>query len=436
MIGDRQASRQARIPRVSPLNSRDREGSGLSDEPKDENPLLRITRETPLQQAEGRIAEFRDGWIEQGRPPNQPPTILKDEDWFGSEGPTMPAWISGWTAFELLHLQTEPYEWGPPIKRIAETIVDHWDGGGAGTNYKIAVLPPNHKLLEEFEPGSLAWFKALSLLLEVRGYRKIVGVEEFISDLYEWLGSSDHLRIRTNDLIENALSHHWSVEALSLPEAKQDPIWNFPKAMAWIATRDYMALARLPVFTHPNDPEEPVVEGGVWRYATKALGWLHSEIAFRHCNCGALEQAGAKAFKYCTCISVAWEELVHFNGGLSPDTPELVFNLQEDWISMTWPDGAERIRFLRRDILERWPARAVHPEIGQKAATSTAGAEAQCRQWLLAAFSADEEYKKTKEAFQSEALEEFSGRLSVRGFLRVWDSIAPSAGRSKPGRKS
>ena len=67
---------------------------------------------------------------------------------------------------------------------------------------------------------------------------------------------------------------------------------------------------------------------------------------------------------------------------------------------------------------------------------STAGAENECRDWLGREFAADPDKQRTKADFQAAALGKFPGRLSVRGFIRAWDAVAPQSGRSKPGRKS
>jgi hypothetical protein len=65
----------------------------------------------------------------------------------------------------------------------------------------------------------------------------------------------------------------------------------------------------------------------------------------------------------------------------------------------------------------------------------TANAERECKDWLYSAFTEDAEMKRSKKSFQEEAISIFSGRLSVRSFIRAWDSLAPQSGRSRPGRK-
>jgi len=394
-------------------------------------------REDPLAQAQKQLIELRDNWAKHNVSTTPVPLSPKDPEKPGRDWLPEPEWMSGGDAFEMLRLQTEPYEYAPPIARICQIIADQLDRKKAGLNYALGTLPPNHGLLSDFAAGSTHWFRALHSLLTLKGAENIDGWEGLVSNLYEWIVMFDYLRIRTRSVLENALSHHWSVRELSLPEAKQEPIWSFPRAMTWIATRDYLALARMPVFTRPmNETEEAVAVDGVWRYATQALGWLHTEIAFAHCNCGALREFGLQAFKHCTCISVAWEELVRFRGGLSPDTPELVFNLPEGWLSMTWPDGADDIRFLRRDIQDRWPARAVPKQEVAAIEQSTTTGERDCREWLVQEFAADPEKRRSKGEFREAALAKFAGRLSERGFnLRVWPELAREHGRDGAGAK-
>lgn len=67
---------------------------------------------------------------------------------------------------------------------------------------------------------------------------------------------------------------------------------------------------------------------------------------------------------------------------------------------------------------------------------ATAGAENECRKWLLEEFKGDPKKKLTKRVFLDKALKLFGGRLSERGFLRVWRDVAPDEGRSHAGRKS
>lgn len=98
-------------------------------------------------------------------------------------------------------------------------------------------------------------------------------------------------------------------------------------------------------------------------------------------------------------------------------------------------DGWRDVEVCRAELLKAFPAgEAINkPEV---VITSTAGAENECREWLAGEFASDPGKQRTKADFKSAALARFSGRLSVRGFIRAWDAVASDAGRSKPGRKS
>jgi len=358
---------------------------------------------------------------------------MAGRDWFPE-----PTWMSGGDACSIVQLQCEPSDWTSAYARLCQIIADQVDRDKGGLNYVMASMPPTHELLSGFALGTHQWFRALHCVLSVKDADELIdGVGRLVSDLFDWIVFSDDLRMRSRDVLDNALRLDWHEYEINLPEAKQDPIWTFPRAMAWIATRDYLAMARMRVFTRPNaEYEDAVVEGGVWRHATMSLGWLHTATAFAYCKCGAVEEFKLDALKHCICLSVAWEELVHFNGGLSAKTPELVFNLSDGWISMTWPDGADEIRFLRRDILERWPPVPLSTPEEEAASQSTVNCEEECRAWLQNEFAADPELRRSKKDFRIAALDEFAGRLSERGFnLRVWPELARQHGRDNAGAK-
>lgn len=408
----------------------------MTEEKNNVNPLASRMAYCPLACAKDGLRDLKENWIKHGVEPYPIPYQIKDPELPGRDWLPEPDWMSGYDAFQLFQLQTEPYNVPRTLARICTVISDQADRNSHGLNYAICRVPPSHELLEQFTPGSNQWFRALHLLLTLWGAKEIDGFDTLVSDLHDWLNFHDSLRLRSYDVVTNAIDLDWQWHELSLPEAKQDPIWSFPKAMAWIATRDYLALARIGSFRQAEDDDEAVADEGVCCHNTAALGWLHTAISYAHCACGALQDYRIRSYQHCTCISVAWEELVHFNGGLSMETPELVFGMQEGWLSMTWPEGANNLRFLRRDILDRWPA--LKSDTAEKATVLQAkvGAETECRDWLRSAFDADPEKVRTKSSFQNEALSRFSTRLSVRGFLRAWDSVAVISGRSSPGRKS
>ena len=117
--------------------------------------------------------------------------------------------------------------------------------------------------------------------------------------------------------------------------------------------------------------------------------------------------------------------------GVNPESLHHVYR------GMTPADhGAECPVLLSRKSFDEWRTKVTAQPDASAEQRSTAKGERDCNDWLLAAFAADTERKRSKVSFQDEALKLFAGRLSVRGFLRAWDFVASQSGRSKPGRKS
>lgn len=91
---------------------------------------------------------------------------------------------------------------------------------------------------------------------------------------------------------------------------------------------------------------------------------------------------------------------------------------------------------LSRLEFDKWRAAVATLPVANTESRSTVNGERECKVWLLSEFALDVDKKRSKKSFKEEALKQFAGRLSVRGFIRAWDTVAPQAGRSKPGRKS
>lgn len=389
------------------------------------------TSDLPEAEAYRRLEDLSVLWALRGI--TNPPILLQPA------APALPDgedWICGSDAFDIMRLQYAPRDIAGCIARIFRIIVESHNWSDPGANYFLSTLPPTHPILLEFETGSLQWITAAERLLSVHNATEISGIKSFVDDLRYWVESGYFHLIRSN-FLNDALEHRREIHEYSLPSVKQEPIWSFPLALTWIATRDYLALARMPSFEQAICEDDLITPlNHVWHHAERALGWLHSEIAFKHCRCGAFEEFSTNMIKHCTCISLAWEELVQFRGGLSPDTPELILSIQDGWLSMTWPDEADEIRFLRNDIIKRWPARPAQLATPASTTTSTAAAELECKKWLATEFEADPAGLKSKKQFRQAALAEFPGRLSERGFnQRVWPELARSYSRDGAGAK-
>lgn len=86
-----------------------------------------------------------------------------------------------------------------------------------------------------------------------------------------------------------------------------------------------------------------------------------------------------------------------------------------------WLDLKPQPLFSSAEVMRIFPVEALLPMLAATCVTSMAGAENECREWLVEGFLADCEKRQSKKDFRDAALAAFPGRLTVRGFdLRVY----------------
>jgi hypothetical protein len=118
-----------------------------------------------------------------------------------------------------------------------------------------------------------------------------------------------------------------------------------------------------------------------------------------------------------------------------PFSGDFKFQMENNSPPWTLSYAVWGLMLAREDVDTCWPP-SPSSEASKETIATTALAEMECRQWLIEAFAADAGKLRARPSFQEEALEQFAGRLSVRGFLRVWGTVAPIYRRNTPGRKS
>lgn len=99
---------------------------------------------------------------------------------------------------------------------------------------------------------------------------------------------------------------------------------------------------------------------------------------------------------------------------------------------LCYPPDDRHFRFVkvnRAELLREFPPKPIR-------AQSTGAAEGRCEAWLVMKFSEDAEKRRPKASFRAEAMTEFFGKLTERGFNRAWARVAERAGRNKAGAKS
>jgi hypothetical protein len=140
--------------------------------------------------------------------------------------------------------------------------------------------------------------------------------------------------------------------------------WSFPQALAWIATREPIEVARMEYL-------------GAWGTDSdndtrrRLIGWLVLQTSLKHCSCGSVEIIGQEPWETCRCVGHAYDALRVFAKGKGFPIPTYQPRPAHASFTLTWPEGAHNLSFARAEILERWSPKSV--------VAATAGAESDCK---------------------------------------------------------
>lgn len=217
-------------------------------------------------------------------------------------------------------------------------------------------------------------------------------------------------------------------------KAAHDVWWTWPEAIAWVGSEDYRKIATLRQW------------GDLWE--GEAGDALKGQEDIARDFCTSHQQAEARLMQAIETGAIQTSgrskpnaspmrlEPETWRGGtitFSHGTACLVSKLDTWSTPWAYDVAVKRADLVALTVNGQADAAALKATDGS--VRSTANGEHECKNWLLAAFVQDDEMKRSKDSFRNEAIERSSGRLSVRGFNRVWDAVAPKSGRSKPGRK-
>ena len=265
-----------------------------------------------------------------------------------------------------------------PITRAARIVAPicdnpgyrggHFEGGwrfilgkhsGNGVRREIVTPPPRHRFLTIHEAASPVWFGAIWS----KGFSDKEGYDEFIAALFAWIEADGLLVSRTD--VESTRDHpsgdqHAPLENVDIAGAS----WNFPQALAWIATRVPLEVARIDYASHwraPLDDSTPRVE--MLRAMSQnddgrrcLIGWLVMVTAELHCKCGSQHTDDKERWESCKCVGNAYDELHCFSQSRGRPIPEYLPKPAYGSFSLTWPAGADNLKFTRAEIIAKWPA--------------------------------------------------------------------------------
>jgi len=236
------------------------------------------------------------------------------------------------------------------------------------------------------------------------------------------------------------------LQVQSLPEENFDPSahaeispwWTALQAIAWVTTRGPAYVERVGQLEAHNDRE-------IAQFICSSMVLVY--VSRNACTCSAKSLDSTSRWESCTCFRDAGRLILEQirQGHLRPI--QMVSGVSRTMAfhefagvgqrpsGADWHDLKPAPIFSSAEVIAAFP-QGSPSEQSAIAVTSTARAENECRDWLAKEFAADPDRLRKKADFQAAALAEFSGRLSVRGFIRAWDALASQSGRSKPGRKS
>ena len=292
---------------------------------------------------------------------------------------------------------------------------------------QIVTQPPTHPFLDGHVAASPAWFSAI--FGDHTGFYDQDGYDDFIAELWKWI-KDDGLLVSRHD-VEGARKHpsggyHAPLENVDAVGAS----WNFAQTLAWIATRDPLEVAQMQCADHWNAPlaSNDIVRATMQndRGRRGLIGWLMIATAESHCKCGSRRTDAKERWETCQCVGSAYVELRRFLNGTDYSIPEYRPSPAYASFTLTWPDGAHNLKFLREDVLAKWPV--------LNSRVAALAPQQLCEDWLREVWADDGHIWLTKDEYCTDARTHFQG-LSERGFKRAWDAVAPNFGMNKPGRK-
>ena len=324
--------------------------------------------------------------------------------------------------------------------RIVAPISDHiehryFDGGvfhvlhmlsDFDIDVEAGCAPPKPPFSVPSPPLTRQWFASIQ---HHRSGADYLQVAEWNRLFLDWIKAS--LKVSRHGILANLSSpsgqFHAPIENVDTAGAS----WSFPQALAWIATRDPIEVARIQYSQHFGPPmvdAQPHLRAMMQSDSDrrKLIGWLVLQTSLKHCKCGSAVTLDREAWETCQCVGRAYDELRAFADGTANPMPEYQPKPAYASFTLTWPDGAHELRFTRAAVTGRWSQLA--------GKSSTVAGEGDCAAWLERAILADTTGERKKSSFRSEALKMFEGRVTATGFnQRIWPPIAQRHGRNRAG---
>lgn len=219
--------------------------------------------------------------------------------------------------------------------------------------FNIISAPPSDERIAGLKPFSEKWFDACAGNPQVWG---TVGADygNFYFALATWL-KSDGISVSRRDLYRHIRDLHVCNDD-DLSDAIAATTWNFPQALAWIATRDLQVVETIRWAFAAFGPKTAVYQSEevLAGWHSEWIGWLVIQTAERHCSCGCKPNESQERWEVCRCVGNAWTELIGLSELADIELPRFDAKPSTGSFSMTWPAEAERTWLPVLRVKDRW----------------------------------------------------------------------------------
>ena len=290
---------------------------------------------------------------------------------------------------------------------------------------------PTHAIFDGMTLQSREWHIARDQAYSDGLYRSDPTYEAWMHDFRSWI-DNDQLLVSRSDVEAHLMKPYSGGEVPVENVNAAGASWNFPETLAWIATRDPVEVTRMRCCSHfaalhvgEDSRRYALGQSDIGR--TALIGWLAIVTARNHCRSGSVLTDTQEQWESCQCVGNAYVELARYANGTNHPIPEYIPKPAYGYFTLSWPEGAHNLKFVRDDVIANWPA--------SDSPLETQSEERLCKDWLRALFAAQSVHERqNKDGYMKEAQTRFQG-LSGRGFGRAWDAVAPQYEMNKAGRK-
>ncbi len=241
--------------------------------------------------------------------------------------------------------------------------IDYIIGGdGLMSRHEIQSEPvsemPSHSVLYGATPLSVGWYQKMNNAYIDGIANRDKSYKDWMFAFRDWV-DRDQISVSRAD-IENALRHpsggyHAPIENVNAVGSS----WNFPETLAWIATRDALEVAHMRYSEHWAAPMDASISHRMLAQSDNCrrllIGWLVIATAEKHCKCSSQRTAKKERWENCRCVGEAYVALRQFANGTIYQIPEYQPKPVYGYFTLTWPDDAHNLTFLRKDVLAQWP---------------------------------------------------------------------------------